>query len=129
MSNFKQYVTYRALHQKFDAGNSLDTIQHAIDAGALFRLDENGNHVPITDIEEALPDQIKNLCAKVPAVLVDQLDQVSAILGISKRDFMEKALWEAVDEARKIYHDLEIGEYLASVYSDDGDSPESEKSE
>lgn len=129
MSTFKEYVAYRSLHQKFSAGNTLDTIQSLISAGGMHRTDENGNLVAVTSLEEAFPEDIKNLCAKVPAILVDQLDQVSAILGISKREFMERALWEAVDEARAIYDSYQVGEYLDAVYGNEDDSPESAESE
>jgi len=116
MSNFKEYVVYRSLHQKFSTGNSLDSLQLAIDAGALTRTDEKGNQIAITTLEEAAPDIVKNLCAKVPAVLVDQLDDISEKLGISKRDFVEKALWEGLSVARQIYKDAGVDEFYSEFY-------------
>lgn len=118
MSGFKEFLTYRSLDQKYSYSHGIDTIQRLIDSGDLFRVDENGHQVLITDIEEAHPGFIKNLCAKVPAVLVDQLDQVSANLGINKRDFIERALWDAVQQAREIYSELGVDEYLFSTHDE-----------
>lgn len=123
-SNFREYITFRSLEQKFTCGNSLDTLQRLVDGGALTRMDENGKVVRITSLEEAAPDVIKNLCAKVPAVLVDQLDQISQQLGINKRDFVEQCLWEGLSQAREIYEELGVGEYLADFYSHEEASEE-----
>lgn len=45
---------------------------------------------------------LKNVCAKVASSLSEEIDQICALLGISKRRFLESAFIDAVDSAHEI---------------------------
>lgn len=45
---------------------------------------------------------LKNVCAKVTPQLADQIDEIVAMLGVSKRRFLEAAFIEAVQRAHEI---------------------------
>jgi hypothetical protein len=45
---------------------------------------------------------IKNVCAKVPGQLADEIEEIVDLLGISKRSFLEAAFREAVLKAKAI---------------------------
>lgn len=53
-------------------------------------------------IEKAESGVIKNVCAKVSTQLADEIDGICALLGISKRRFLEAAMLEAVAKAKEI---------------------------
>lgn len=57
----------------------------------------------------------KNVCAKVPAHLSDEIDEVVNLLGISKRRFLEAAFSDAVVTARQIMRDEGVHEVLRDV--------------
>lgn len=67
-----------------------------------------GNTAIIDYMIERHPDQVeqsaqlKNVCAKVTTFLADDIDQVCDLLAISKREFIESALIEAVTKAKAI---------------------------
>lgn len=46
--------------------------------------------------------EIRNVCAKVPSPLADDIDEVVGLLGISKRRFLEAAFLDAVQKAKAI---------------------------
>lgn len=67
---------------------------------------------------------IKNVCAKVPVFISEEIDQVCALLGLSKRLFIEKALMEALDQARAIMEKegvFDIQEELAAIAEHKGE--------
>jgi hypothetical protein len=57
--------------------------------------------------------QFKNVCAPIPLALNEELENVTGILGLSKRDFLTMAIASAIDEAKVIMDDIDIDEYLA----------------
>lgn len=44
----------------------------------------------------------KNVCAKVHPSLAEEIDQVTSLLGVSKRQFLEAAFIQALAKARQI---------------------------
>jgi hypothetical protein len=54
------------------------------------------------ELIEASGVQTKNLCAKVTPELAEQVDEVCASLGLSKRRFLEAAFITAVARAHEI---------------------------
>jgi len=78
MSDFKQFIVYRALAFKFEREN--------------YDLSER----ILENAEMAVP--LRNVCAKLTAELSDRIDQTVSVLGISKRLFIERALIEAMDQ-------------------------------
>jgi len=79
MSDFKQFIQFRALAFKFERQN--------------YDLTE----ATLASVGDALP--LRNVCAKLTVELSDRLDQVVSVLGINKRSFIERALIEAMDQA------------------------------
>jgi hypothetical protein len=59
----------------------------------------------LTDDELEASQQIRNVCAKVPRQLADEIDEVVGLLDISKRRFLEAAFRDAVQKARAIMED------------------------
>lgn len=107
-SQFEQFLTLKTLQAKYVSGyNSLESLQKLIDAGAIFQYDGT----PITEIEQALPGQIQNLCAKVPTALIDHVTNICARLEITKREFIEAAIFEACDRASALMEKLDIDEF------------------
>lgn len=78
MSDFQQYIQYRALAFKYDRENQ--------------------------DLTEALlasgdaPIELRNVCAKLTVELSDRVNATASVLGITKRLFIERALIEAMDQ-------------------------------
>lgn len=82
-NEFEEFVLYKALSHKYDdSGFILDKL-----------LDEGLASGDIT---------IRNVCAKVPSTLVDRLDEVCGFLHVSKREFVERALVDALDRASSV---------------------------
>lgn len=79
MSDFNDFIQYRALALKFEREN-----QELTDA-------------VISSGDEPIP--LRNVCAKLTVELSDRIDATVALLGISKRVFIERALIEAMDKA------------------------------
>lgn len=90
-SQFDEYITYKALGRKFDdSGRLLDLI-----------LDNSPD-----DPEAArISAELKQICAKISPAVIDRLDSITAFLDISKREFIELALIEAVRRAEEISHE------------------------
>lgn len=84
-SEFDQFVLYKALAHKFnDSSYMLDRL-----------LDE--------EHRTGHPD-IKNVCAKIHVSLSTELDEVCAFLDVSKREFIELALIDAIKRAKSAIH-------------------------
>ena len=82
MSDFNEFIQYRALAFKFERQN-IDLTEH---------FTENAP-------EGVGPIPLRNVCAKLTVQLSDRIDATVAVLGISKRLFIERALIEAMDQA------------------------------
>lgn len=81
-NEFDEFITYRALHLKYSGTNNLGFLPEEV-----------------LDIH-----QFRNVCAKLHPELVDRFDAVVGLLQMTKRDFIELALIEALNRAEKILH-------------------------
>ena len=79
-SQFDEFITYRALALKFRGSQGF---------------------LPDAVLDAA---QFRNVCAKLHPELIDRLDEIIGLLDMSKRDFIELALIEALNRAEKILH-------------------------
>lgn len=114
MSHFDQFIKYRALRFKFGSlgSSTLGDVESHIESGSLLKSDD-GQTVRRTSLEEAFPQlRIKNVCAKLSGDLVDRLDNSLGILGMSKRDFIEMALVEALDRVDQELHEIDAFEFI-----------------
>lgn len=119
MSHFDQFIKYRALRFKFDSlgSSTLSDVESHIESGSLLKSDD-GQTVRRTSLEEAFPQlRIKNVCAKLSGDLVDRLDNSLSILGMSKRDFIEMALVEALDRVDQELADIDAFEFIEAKQS------------
>ena len=67
---------------------------------------QNSNILDVIERAGGIPESlVKNVCAKVSIELSDDLDEVCNLLSISKRQFIEIALIEALSKARQIMDD------------------------
>jgi len=125
MSHFDQFIKYRALRFKFDSlgSSTLGDVESHIESGSLLKSDD-GQTVRRTSLEEAFPQlRIKNVCAKLSGDLVDRLDNSLSILGMSKRDFIEMALVEALDRVDQELADIDAFEFIeARQAADEGEA-------
>lgn len=110
MSNFDKYIQYKALGVIYQGGNSLGDLEEMLERGSMVVTDADGNRVESPGLEHVLP--VKNLCAKVPAELVDRIDQVIGLIGMNKRDFVELAIREALERADKIIEEEGVYSWL-----------------
>jgi hypothetical protein len=77
MSDFKEFIKYRALAFKYDRQNTdLTEAVLASDQGAI---------------------PLRNVCAKLTVELAERVDNAASVMGITKRLFIERALLEAID--------------------------------
>lgn len=85
MSNLNRYLTYKALHARYQ------------------------NHDLLADaVHDKL--QLSNVCFKVTDELKEELDRVCNNLGCSRREFLTQAVIHAMEQADELYeaatHDL-----------------------
>lgn len=83
-SHFDEFVLYRALTRKFSGSH-------------------NSGWLPDEAFDAA---KFRNVCAKLHPDLVDRLEVVISLLGMSKRDFIEIALIDALDRSEKTLDDV-----------------------
>jgi hypothetical protein len=77
VSDFKEFIKYRALAFKYDRQNTdLTEAVLASDQGAI---------------------PLRNVCAKLTVELAERVDNAANVMGITKRLFIERALQEAID--------------------------------
>ena len=88
MNRFEQYLQYRALSLKFKYQHPLFTnvLDHMIEA-------------------EGVPVPVQNVCAKLAVPLVERLETTLGLLSMSKRQFIEMALIDALDRADVVLQD------------------------
>ena len=55
---------------------------------------------------------IKNVCAKVSSLISDEIDEICGVLSISKREFLEAAMVQAIQQANGIMDREGVWEYL-----------------
>jgi len=113
MSFFDQFIQYRSLKFKFSTMGTLtlSDIEGMIQAGSLLYTDDGETVRPPT-FEEACPIPLRNVCAKLSSDLVDRLDKTLDILEISKREFIEMSLIEALNRVDQQLLDIDAFEFL-----------------
>lgn len=90
--NFEEVIRYKAL--------ALKSTISGVGIGDLFQN---------TDLSE-LPS-MKNICATIHISLFDKVESVTGLLNISKRQFVEHALIEAVEKANSIINEVNPMEF------------------
>lgn len=110
----RQYLQYRALAHRFEQ-DEMASVDNFL---RLQFVDENGQPVPEKDVEKQL--LLQNVCAKIPVFLSNRLDATLAILGISKRRFIELAITSALEETDTIFaeNSVAIPEYELEMEQD-----------
>lgn len=103
-SRFEQKLTLQALRFKFD------------DSSKLIDLALEGPESE--ELKTKL--KIKNVCAALSGELVERLENTLGILNMSKREFFEMAIIEALDKADSIMDDVGIDDYLEELASKHG---------
>lgn len=96
-SLFKQKLTHKALSFKFSLGGGSALVDHIIDSSS-------------GDSEELAKLKVKNVCAALSIPLIERLENTLGILGMSKREFFEMAIIQALDEADKIIEEVDVFE-------------------
>ena len=93
--NFDQFLTFRALRAKATIEN-------------------NAFNSDATDqIFSAAPDaQIKTVCAPISIPLFDRMNETLSLLDISKRQFIEAAIIEALNHADCVMESVDIFESI-----------------
>ena len=112
MTRFEQFIQYRALSFKFkSSGVSLGVFEQML-ANKSIGTNQDGTFVPAESLEEVLSFKVQNVCAKLAQPLVDRLDEALSVLGMTKRDFIELALIEALDKVDQVLKDTDAFEYV-----------------
>jgi predicted transcriptional regulator len=113
MTHFKQYIQYKALDFKFSTAgtNGIDQLERLVASGSVGHA-VDGQFVPAQAVEEVYPIPIRNVCAKLSADLVDRLDNALSVLSMSKRQFIEMALIEALDQVDKVLVEVDAFEHV-----------------
>jgi len=120
MTHFEQFIQYRALSFKFKTtgGMSLGQLERMVAGGSLGTV-QDGTFVPATTLEEISPVKVQNVCAKLAQPLVDRLDNALNILDMTKRDFIELALIDALDKVDQVLEDTKAFEYCERAEGDE----------
>ena len=106
MTYFEQYMQHRALSFKFStAGSSLGQIEKLVGPEGL---------------DQISGVKLQNVCAKLAQPLVDRLDQALSVLDMTKRDFIELALIEALDKVDAILDETNAFEFVDARSEQEG---------
>jgi hypothetical protein len=65
-----------------------------------------------SSLETQAQFKIKNVCAALQGDLVQRLEDTLALLGMTKREFLESAIIEALDKADLIMMECGVTDYL-----------------
>lgn len=108
MKDFDQFVQYRALQFKFSG------IHHAgeIEESRIMKIRGNDGVLRPATIEDIVGGEVKNVCAKLPIPIVERLDNLIGILDMTKRDFIEMALVDALDRVDAILNKVGAFEFV-----------------
>ncbi len=83
-----EFLEYKTLNLKFSLMN--DTLREAL-------LEESGDK-----------KFVKNVCAKMPISLVEELEKTVGLLNCSKRQFIEYAISDAIRKASEVIDDYDF---------------------
>ncbi|MNR08207.1 hypothetical protein D3C85_1243520 [compost metagenome] len=90
---------------------SLGQLERVLAGGSLGHL-EDGTFVPAKTLEEVTSLKLQNVCAKLEQSLVDRLDKALGVLDMTKRDFIELALIEALNKVDAILDETDAFEFI-----------------
>lgn len=93
--SFHQFIQYKALDRMYSAGNS-----------KFFET------VIASDPAFAEKNKMRNVCALIHTELFDRLENTCAYLDISKREFIESAVIEALNMADAITKEVGLDAYF-----------------
>lgn len=93
-----------------------ETVTH----GALsFKLQGANSGLPDSILESAFDSsssevkaKFKNVCAPIPLSTDEELETMLSLLGLSKRTFIQMAIYSAMEEAQAIMDDIDVAEYF-----------------
>jgi hypothetical protein len=68
---------------------------------------------PSQELQEKL--KIKNVCAAINGDLVERLENTLGILKMSKREFLESAIIDALDKADAVMDECGVNDYLEEL--------------
>lgn len=88
--NFHQLVQYKALDRMYSGSSVLDRMSEA--------------EIPKT--------QFRNVCALISVPLFEELESMCSLLDLSKRQFIEAALIEAIAKAKDVIEEVGMYESL-----------------
>ena len=97
----EQFLQYRLLAFKFGG-------QVSQQLGDFLESAERGQEP--TNYKEIL-SELRNVCAKLPVSLVDRLDEALHMLALTKRDFIELAIIDALDKVDRIAEEVNVWEF------------------
>lgn len=96
--SFNQFIQYRALHHIYGtAGGKIVDSMLASDPATVEKL------------------KMRNVCALITSELFDRLETTCAFLDISKREFIESALLEALATADRVIEETGVNEHYAQL--------------
>lgn len=85
--DFNEYLHYKALELKFKTVQG-EHLSNSLEA--------------LIDADSEVVPQTKNVCAKLSVQLSDELDAITSLLSMSKRQFIEMALIQAIEHANHL---------------------------
>lgn len=96
--SFDKLIQFKALSQIY--GNSADMLEKIV----------NPNN-----LEETEKVKMRNVCALISVQLFDRLEQTCGLLDLSKRQFIEASLIEALDRADEIVQNEGVFEHFENM--------------
>lgn len=96
--SFHQKIQYHALHHMYGMGGS-----KIIDS------------MLASDPSISEKNKLRNVCALIHTELFERLENTCSFLDISKREFIESALIEALDLADKITEETGLNDHYAAI--------------
>lgn len=104
MSDFDKYLQYRALHRKFTRVERFDPDEEASAAYEEYQAEQD-------DLEEEWratvePDEYRNICFKESPEFAARLTNTCNALDIKKRDFLRRAIDDALSRAEEHINDV-----------------------
>jgi len=105
MSDFDKYLLYRALHRKFTRPvDKPDLDEDAAAAYAEYKADQEELAEEWHDA--VYPDEYRNICFKESPEFADRLTYVCDALDIKKREFLRRAIDDALSRAEEHIDEL-----------------------
>jgi hypothetical protein len=97
-SRFEQRILHKALSQKFDESAKFVEI--------LQNIPENAAYFKAT---------FKNVCVKIDQSLTERLESTLSLLDMTKGEFLQMAIVEALDKADVIIEELDLNGHFKEV--------------